>query len=277
MLQPGVYATKGNRPAARGRRSPLAMLRTKLAPFATLAPVAATLYTLHQSPWSERARWALLHHQVDFVERAHVPITGELALRLRAKKWRRVSVPLLVDDDGTPVVGSLEIAEHVDRKGKGATLFPADLRGRIQSLHETLEATMNAARARLMGRLRADPEALNASLPSYLQGTPFASAVGRAAVSFIVRKYDVRDDDVDARMRAGLLSVREVLGSKPFVLGDFTFADVLATSVVQTIEPVDDRYLRLAPATRRSWMHDTLRHEFADLVAWRDGVYRAHR
>ena len=84
-----------------------------------------TLYVIHHSPWSERARWALLHHKLRFEEREHVPLIGELSLRMRAKNTKgKVSVPLLVDDEGESVQGSLAIGEHADRIGKRAKLFP---------------------------------------------------------------------------------------------------------------------------------------------------------
>jgi glutathione S-transferase len=246
-------------------------------PFATLARVTATLYTIHHSPWSERARWALTHHKVDFRERIHVPLTGELALRMRAKRWGKVSVPLLVDDDGTPVVGSLAIAEHVDAKGGGSKLFPEGARDRIRALYEAFEGALNAGRARVTGKMLVDDEALDAGMPSFLRGVPFGRAMGRVGVRFITRKYEVTGDALDERSRAGLLAAREALGGKPYVLDAFSFADILAASVVQTIEPVADAYLKLPPATRAMWTHDGLRREFADLVAWRDRVYRERR
>jgi glutathione S-transferase len=239
--------------------------------------VTALLYTIHHSPWSERARWALQHHKVEFEERAHVPLTGELALRIRAKRWGKVSVPMLVDDDGTPVVGSLEIAEHVDRKGQQPTLFPDGARDDIRALYETLEDALRAARARSVHRLMTDDEGIDATVPGFVRALPFHRAIGRLGVRYITRKYEARDESTDARTRAGLLAVRDALGSKPYVLGTFSFADVLATSVVQTVAPVDDRYLELPPATRRMWTHERLRGEFGDLIAWRDRVYREWR
>lgn len=237
----------------------------------------ALLYTIHHSPWSERARWALKHHKVDFEERKHVPLTGELALHVRAKRWGKVSVPLLVDVDGTPVVGSLAIAEHVDRKGAQAKLFPAGARDRIHALYEAMEEVLHAARARYLTRVLADTAGLDESLPGFLRDKPFGRAMGRMGVGFVARKYDARDVSVDDRMRAGLVALREALGGKPYVLGAFSFADVLGASAVQTIDPVSDHYLELRPATRRMWTHEGLRGEFGDLIAWRDRLYREWR
>lgn len=238
--------------------------------------MTATLYSIHHSPWSERARWALLHHEIAFDERTHVPLVGELALRRRAKSRGKVSVPLLVDD-GVAIQGSLAIGEHVDEKGGKARLFPSGARDRIRELYEALEDALAAARARHVRSLGTDSEARKASLPPFLRALPFSSLAARVGIAFITRKYAARDESIDERMRAGLRTVRDALGGRPYVLEAFSFADILAASVVQVIEPVDDVYLELAPATRRVWTHDVLRDEFTDLVAWRDGVYREHR
>jgi glutathione S-transferase len=237
----------------------------------------ATLYSIHHSPWSERARWALDHHRIAFEERTHVPLVGELALRWRAGSWGKVSVPLWVDDDGTATQGSLAIAEHVDAIGKGATLFPEGARDRIRGLYDDLEDALRAARARHVKRLGSDREGQFEALPPFLRRMPFATTSAKLGASFIASKYDARDERVDERMRAGLQLVREALAGRAWVLGSFSFADVLGASVVQTITPVSDEYLALPAATRRLWTHEELGDDFRDLVAWRDALYAKHR
>jgi glutathione S-transferase len=46
---------------------------------------------------------------------------------------------------------------------------------------------------------------------------------------------------------------------------------------MQAIVPVADEYLRLGPGTRAAWTRESLAREFADLVRWRDDLYRDHR
>jgi glutathione S-transferase len=239
--------------------------------------VTATLYSIHHSPWSERARWALLHHEIPFDEKSHVPLIGELALRRRAKVSGKVSVPLLVDDDGVATQGSLAIGERVDERGAKSPLFPKGAGDRIRALYDELEDALSAARARHVQTLGTDREARLASLPPFLRKLPFSSSTARLGIAFITRKYGARPESVDDRMRAGLLAVRDALGDRPYVLDAFSFADILAASVVQTVDPVDDVYIELPPPTRRAWTHDTLRAEFSDLVAWRNRLYRDHR
>jgi glutathione S-transferase len=127
-----------------------------------------TLYVIHHSPWSERARWALRHHRIDFEEREHVPLIGELALRSRSRKPGKVSVPLLLDGDEA-ISGSLEIGAYVDAKGKRAKLFPDGSEPRIRALHEALEDPLSAARERFVRDLATDAEAQLEVVPSFLR------------------------------------------------------------------------------------------------------------
>ena len=82
---------------------------------------------------------------------------------------------------------------------------------------------------------------------------------------------------VDDRIRAGLRAVREALAGKAHVLDSFSYADIVATSIVQAIAPMSDDHLEASPATRRLWVHEKLAKEFADVVTWRDRIYKDHR
>jgi len=239
-----------------------------------------TLYVIHHSPWSERARWALLHHKKKFEEREHVPLIGELALRMRAKNTKRgkVSVPLLVDDDGKSVQGSLAIGEWVDARGKQSKLFPEGARARIVALYDTLEDALSAAREGFVRDLMTDKEAQLESLPPFLRALPFATLSAKVGTAFVASKYNARIGSVDDRVRAGLRAVSDAIGKKDYVLDDgFSFADIVGTSIVQAIAPTDDKFVRVPPGTRRLWNHEKLKKEFAHLLEWRDRIYAKHR
>ncbi len=237
----------------------------------------ATLFVLHHSPWSERARWALLHHKIAFEEREHVPLIGELALRMRAKHKGKVSVPLLVDDDGNAVQGSLAIGEHVDKIGKKEKLFPEGSRDVIVKLYDVLEDALSAAREGFVRDLMHDKEAQMESLPPLLRALPFASMSAKLGTAFVASKYNARIGSVDDRIRKGLQAVRDAIDKKDYVLGAFSFADIVGTSIVQAIAPGDDKYVRILPGTRRLWNHAKLQKEFAELIEWRNRVYAKHR
>lgn len=73
------------------------------------------------------------------------------------------------------------------------------------------------------------------------------------------------------RLRSGLAA------SSPYLLGAFSYADIATASLIQAIAPVDDRHMRIGPATRATWTNASLAAGYADLVAWRDRLYDAHR
>jgi glutathione S-transferase len=234
------------------------------------------LYLMPYSCWSERARWALLHHRFEFSEIEHVPLLGELGLRLRTRRWRGpATVPLLVDGDN-PVRESLAIAEYVDALGGQASLFPGSLRTPIRELHARVEPTVAAQRAYLASTL--DDEATLELTPAQLRRVPLALRASRISLAFLARKHGVSFDDIDARLRAGYQELRALLAGRRYVYEQgFTYADIICSTALQALAPVDDCYVTLGPATRRCWQHAELAREFADLLAWRDEIYRLHR
>ena len=123
-----------------------------------------------------------------------------------------------------------------------------------------------------------DEEAQLESLPPMLRSLPFATLSAKVGTTFVTSKYNARLGSVDDRMRAGLRRVSEALGKKDYILGEsFSFADIVATSIVQAIAPGDDKYVRIPPGTRRLWSHPKLQKEFAHLIEWRDKIYSKHR
>jgi glutathione S-transferase len=97
-----------------------------------------TLYGLSQSPWTEKARWALDHHSVAYRYHEHVPVLGELLLRAKARsrpRGTKASVPLLTDGDAV-LCSSLAIARHAESIGRGDPLASADRTGHPRDLAE---------------------------------------------------------------------------------------------------------------------------------------------
>jgi len=236
-----------------------------------------TLYSIQHSPWSERARWALLHHAIDFREQTHVPLIGEIPLRFKAKKWSgKISVPLFLDEAGA-AQGSLAIAERADQIGKNTILVPQEKRAEIAVFFEEIEQAMNAARERFSRSLSKHPDAVKENAPGFLRAIGMAGPAVRLGTWFIVRKYEANDGAVDERIRKGLMHVREAIGAKSYVSDAFSFADIVGASIVQAIAPFDEKFLSIPPATRKLWRHEAMAAEFSDLIAWRDAVYEKHR
>lgn len=235
------------------------------------------LYTMPYSAWSERSRFALLHHGCEFEEREHVPVLGELALRLRARRYLgRVTVPLLVDGDRA-VMDSLAIAEYVDQIGTGSRLFPADQRASIQAFNERIEPMFQAARARALRVGLTDEEAALDLVPPEIRRMPLAAASGRLGVRFVAWKHPTPAGAIEPLLREGLSIVRSALAGRDYIHGAFSYADIIAATAVQQVAPVSERFIPIGPVKRRTWADPALAAEFADLVTWRDALYEKHR
>src|SRR4029078_4031004 len=109
-----------------------------------------------QSPWTEKARWALDHHSVSYRYHEHTPLMGELVLRFRARSRPSgvtASVPLLVDGSDV-LTSSLAIARHVDKGGRGESLFPPEIDAEIVHWADLSDQIIGAARVRVLAGLR---------------------------------------------------------------------------------------------------------------------------
>lgn len=245
---------------------------------------ALALHALKISPWSERARWALAHHGLAHREVEHVPMMGELRLR-RLAKSSRASVPLLVAN-GEAVLGSWDIARYADRAGTGAPLIPPEHEAAVAAWVQRADRVSDALRAMVLRALLDRPRALDELAPPFVPAwaRPAGRPMVKQAVRFLLRKYDVdrrADADLEADIARELEVLRDALShhpsDAPYVLGAFGYADIAMASTLQGLRPVDDRHLRLGPATRALWTREPLANAYADLLAWRDRLYERRR
>ncbi|MFO0676300.1 MAG: glutathione S-transferase [Polyangiaceae bacterium] len=253
-----------------------------------MPPATAELLGLPYSPWSEKARWALDVRHVPYVSRTYAPLLGEPALRFRLKRWRGpVTVPVLRTDDGTMLADSLDIARWADGRGEGPALFPRGRESEVLDWVARSERGLDAGRSLSLHRMLDDDDALREMVPKSLRGTlgPVGVAVGRAGVARTLRKYGGRAEDRARHLEtfvAGLEALRSALATPPneggvaTLLGTFTFADVAMAQVLAFVAPPAFG-LRIGHASRRAFTDDVLRERFADLLAWRDALYEAHR
>jgi glutathione S-transferase len=235
----------------------------------------AHLFGLSYSPWSLKARWALDHHRVPFRWHEYLPMLGAPLLRLRTHRLKgRLTVPVFVDDSGT-YTDSFDIARRAEAIGGGARLFP-DVDA-VRTWNEQAEALSAAGRALATPRVAADPEARHENvppaIPKALRGlaTPLVD-VGSA---FLARKYRLREvsaEEAEARMAEVLADARAALAKAPYLLGEFSYADMTLAMALQFVQPVGDAYVRLGPGSRRAWTRERLAGEFGDVLAWRDRV-----
>lgn len=240
------------------------------------------LYAESFAPWCEKARWALDHHGISYRYTEHVPMLGELRLRIVARRMSGiVTVPLLVHD-GQVLMDSFAIARHAEQHGRGTLLFPPGREDEIAAWNEQSEIIMVAGRALLLPRIAASPAALREQLPPFVPASWRSGLEPLAAsgVRHLVRKYQtsaLEAAEYEARARAALERLQAALREREWLLDTFSFADITMATSLQFILPVAERYISLGPATREAWTHPGLAAEYADLLAWRDRLYTTHR
>jgi glutathione S-transferase len=244
------------------------------------------LLALPFSPWSEKARWALDVRRVPYAYRVYQPILGEPALRVKLRRPRgRVTVPVLTTDEGAVLSDSTDIARWAAGRGEGPALFPSEHEQAIARFVALSERALDAARVLTLTRMLHDPEALAELVPRAMQKVPpIATRVGAFGIRRTLRKYAGRSVDAEARRRdlATLLdelraALSRAKGAEPrTLLGSFTYADIAASQAVVSACPPPFG-LKLRKAGRRAWTDPELSAQYADLVAWRDGLYETFR
>lgn len=255
------------------------------------------------SPWSEKARWALDHHRIEYALKVFTPMLSEPALRWRLRRtrgprtersprqldagshrvtpWASVTVPVLFAG-GEAYTDSFDIAHWAERHGAGAPLFRRGLEEEIAGWNQVSEAAMRAGRALTLFRVVADPQARAEALPDLVPRPlrrPLDSAT-RLGVRYLQKKHRFADDEHGnrAELRACFGELRHALADgRRFVLGELSYADIAMAAALQFVSPVADRFIPLGPATRRAWTDLELAGELTDLLEWRDQLYAAHR
>jgi glutathione S-transferase len=109
-----------------------------------------TLVTIPFSHYCEKARWALRHARVDFVEEGHLPFASRVAT-WRHGKWS--SVPLLDTGPGAePLADSTDILRWADERAPAdRKLYPAEprLRREVEELEERFDTVLGPHTRRL--------------------------------------------------------------------------------------------------------------------------------
>src|SRR5688572_13489234 len=198
-----------------------------------------TFVYLPYSPWSEKARWALDHHGVDYETSLHVPMTGELELRLRTRRFRgRISVPVLIAEEGV-LFDSFDIATYAEQHGHGTPLFPPRQAHAIADWNLRSETALAAGRKASLRRALADPATLEEGLAPLLPPRLRAPLrfVARGGVAYLSRKYKTERADDRALVEA-LDALRNALQGKHYVLGELSYADLTMAAVLQFVRPV---------------------------------------
>ena len=230
------------------------------------------------SPWTQKARWVLDHHNISYRYTEHLIMVGIPLLRIKASKWSgNVTVPALVTGSRT-LMDSFNIARWADEQGGSTTLFPREHTGTIEAWNAKSETILNAGRLLTTHAMHQNNQALSEGLPGALKPLPGSVAVAKKTARYVLRKYDVPGSQSAwlETLRTGFSEFRELLGDKEYLLGEFSIADITLAASLQVIEPPDVRYVPLGPASKQCWTRPELVGEFTDLLAWRNQIFEKH-
>jgi glutathione S-transferase len=238
-----------------------------------------TLYGINYSPWTERARWALHHHGIDYRYREYVPFLGEPVIRwLYRGVDGKPSVPLL-KGPGVGIGDSWEILEWAATHGAGASLRCAE--EEVFAWYDKLDRMIDLLRVRVtrdtLGDAAALTEAASAVTPRFA-ARAFKPVAARGA-RHIANKYGFEsagDPDESRRdIERVLQDVSDSLAGDYLVGDSFSAADLIAATAIHGIEPLAG-YPTLGPETRRMWSDAMLATRFPELLTWRDEMYARH-
>lgn len=242
--------------------------------------MAPTLHAASFSPWSEKARWALQWSGADFVESNFTPLLSEAGFRWTTGNFvRAISIPTLIGA-GEPIADSMLIARWADRDA--GRLFPADHLEAIEEWNYRCDAALAAGRIIATRRVAGSESARREALPKLLRGKayPFFAPLADMGIFYLTKKYGFGEASAEAAeqaIRRTLEAGRAAVGNgKQHPVGDtFTFADIALACSLHFVSPHPS--LKMGSATRTCFTQPALAEEFADLLAWRDGCYVAHR
>lgn len=235
-----------------------------------------TFYSIAYSPWSERARWALQAAQIPFQNVAFVPTVTDARLRLALRRpLGRLTVPVLFVDGGPALDDSLDIARWASQQAPERLPFGQQ----TQALWQTASRLLEASRIRTTWRALDDEALLRANLPTPLRKAgPLGLRVGKLVARKLLKKYPAgsREACLDT-MRQCLQELRPAVEGKKTIEGQFSVADIAVATSLAMVQPAPGRWARLSDTARRGWTEPALAQEFAELLAWRDQLYRDHR
>ncbi|MBT8493280.1 MAG: glutathione S-transferase, partial [Deltaproteobacteria bacterium] len=227
-----------------------------------------TLYGISYSPWSERARWALDHHGIEYRARDYVAMLSEPLLRLRTRAFTgKMTAPVLLTADGV-IRDSVEIARWADRQGRSVPLFPAGHEAAVDGWIERSNRLLEAGRALSTQRTRADEEALASMVPAPKKLRKRLLFVGKLGALYLARKYDFEGlprEQLLVSLRKELDALRDGLDGKAHLIGDeLSFADISCACALQFVEPVDDQWIKLGYHARRTMCSPAMAREYSD-------------
>ena len=235
-------------------------------------------YAIEISPWSEQARWALDYHKIPYEEIEYLPLFGAPKMKLKTlfkrKFFKKLTLPMLFVGRDL-YTDSFDIAQYAENRANSEQLFPKGELDRIKRLNDISGRLLNYFRAKVFKRTIASPEAQleritfvpeNRRELSLKYVSPF--------IVMLANKYPVDENESPSAL---LEEIRAELDGGPYVLDEFSYADMILAQPLQFVVPLDNKYIPLGVQQRITMTEPELAKEFKDLVDWRDQLYEKHR
>jgi glutathione S-transferase len=236
------------------------------------------LYIIEISPWSEKARWALDFHKLTYEPVEYISLfmapTVKLKTLFKRKLTKKLTIPLLID--GSEVyTDSFDIALHADKKVGSELLFPKADYDKIKRLNALSDRLLNIFRAQVFHRTKTNHQAkLERLIFVPEKQREFLTKTVNPMIRFLEKKYPVSESESASSL---LEKIRAELGDRPYVLDEFSFADITLAMPLQFVSPVDNQYIDLGYHVKKTMEDIELAKEFKDLIDWRDQLYEKHR
>lgn len=239
------------------------------------------LYTFAISHFAEKARWALDHKGIDYVERVLLPGSHFFVVRRMAPD---TTVPVLRDGE-TVIQGSSQIIDYVDAKWPKTPLTPTMPDSRTSAID--LERWLDVEFGTTLRRVVYFHVLANRQLVTGLftqrgpwWGPAFYGALFPVVRLGIRRMYAIKPESAArdrARIDAGLERIDELLDGKRYLVGDaFSRADLTLAALTAPLVGPAEHSTRWPPPEAYPPEVAALRERFARSRA-HDHVLRMYR
>jgi len=229
------------------------------------------------SSYSIRAVWALEISGYSYEIRHYNHIIGLGPTKRKYSIPGKVSVPLLIRDDGV-TMGGWEIIELVNglEKTRGR-LFDNDKISEVKQWDRTGCDIMDYTRAEWIKNIRNDDDVLLGFVPAPLRLLrPIAMAIMRKGFGQFAAKYDEQGRAATCeKVREGLDRVRSGLrdNSSGYLMDEkFTYADIITAVSIVLMDPFDLPNTTLIPGMKKVKLVD----EYPDVFEWAQTIVKKH-
>ena len=77
-------------------------------------------------------------------------------------------------------------------------------------------------------------------------------------------------------LRIHLGKINDEWAGRPYLLSQFSYADIALATALQFVSPVGHSYIELPKGMERCWKEGELVEEFPEIFRWRAEIFRKH-